>query len=160
MRKPRTLLQAQKTLLALALTCAAWPRMERTPFYVTTYVSSNLTTCPPYCNNPARLGRRDNFYLRLTAISSPPGVPSRTKCTYGLAGPVNWSIQPTLNVAGAVYTIEEAHAVAGSASSNIVMNAFSSMARFRRPAPTVLFSKGLMAATDGRSWDTSPTTQV
>lgn len=112
-------------LVLLALWALATPLRATEIVYVTTYTGSTLTACPPYCNNPLLLGGVTISTFGSTAISSPPGVPSRTKCTYGYAGEVNWSIQPPTTVAGATYRIEVAHVNVSSGTSNVIMNAFS-----------------------------------
>ncbi|HQL79764.1 MAG TPA: immunoglobulin domain-containing protein, partial [Verrucomicrobiota bacterium] len=107
------------------LTVSASPGMEGS-VYVTTYVGSVLTTCAPVCYDPLGLGCTVSTYGS-TAISGAPGVPSRTKCTYGWAGTVNWSVLPILDPAnaGGVYRIEVAHTATSSTTKDATVTAWS-----------------------------------
>ncbi len=92
--------------------------------YVTTFTGSVLTTCDPVCYDPLGTGCTVSTFGS-TAISGAPGVPTRTKCTYGWLGAVNWSITPALALenAGGVYRIEVAH-VTATCSPDVVVTAY------------------------------------
>src|SRR5215469_5858292 len=128
--------------------------------YVTSFVGTSSGTgteeCPPrFIKNPLGLtgvtisGSCGSGANGTTAISSAPGIPARLKATYGSAGTCNWSIQPTLGNAGAVYTIEIAH-TAASASADVQVTAFSSDGDVSASCTnSVVFN----AAHGGNSWN-------
>ena len=117
---PRRLALAVLALLAFGALAALPLRAETV--YVTTYTGSTLTVCPPYCNDPLALGCTISTFGS-TLVASPPGVPARTKCTYGWAGTVNWSIKPPTTVDGGIYRIDYAHNTSGTPDAQV--NAFS-----------------------------------
>ena len=128
--------------------------------YVTSFVGTSGGTgteeCPPrFAKNPLGLtgitisGSCGSGANGTTAISSAPGIPARLKATFGSAGTCNWSIQPTLANAGAVYTIEIAH-TAASASADVLVTAFSSDGDVSAACTnSVVFN----AAHGGNSWN-------
>lgn len=81
--------------------------------YVTSFTAGGINTCPPVC----RLGGTISTFGS-TEITTAPGVPTRSRTQYGVSGTPVWSIQPTLNVAGAVYKIETAHNSGTAASTS------------------------------------------
>lgn len=93
--------------------------------YVTSYLGSVRTLCDPVCYDPLGTGCTISM-SGSTAISSAPGLPTRTRTTYGWLGEVNWSITPALAVenAGGVYRIEIAHATA-TESPDVLVTAWS-----------------------------------
>lgn len=105
--------------------------------YSTAYIGTALNLCGTGpCLNPLGLTPTPAVStFGATEISTAPGVPSRSKSIYGHTNAatgtaiVNWSITPTLNVAGAVYKIETAHntdtSATRSCSTNVTVTVFS-----------------------------------
>ena len=120
------LLRAVLALLALGA-LAVLPLRAAEVKYVTTYTGSVLTTCDPYCNNPLSLPGVVISTFGSTAIASPDGVPSRTKCTYGVTntGTINWSIKPATTVDTGIYRIEIAHTATSSCTPDAQVTAYS-----------------------------------
>ena len=122
-------------LLALLglLLCTLLARADTV--YVTTYgsggvTSSTLTPCNPdagvasVCDNPLGLTGVSISTFGSTAVANPPGAPAHTKCIFGYAGTVNWSVQPqSLLAAGGTYAIYVAHSNNGT--TNALITAFS-----------------------------------
>ena len=118
-------LHPRSLCLASALAVLSAMSLRADTAYVTTYTGASVTAAPAYVPNPLGLAGVSISGSGSSSISSPPGVPSRTRCTFGFAGAVNWSIQPTLGLAGGVYTIELSHVNVGSCTSNAVFTAYS-----------------------------------
>ena len=110
-----------KTLLLLVLTvfCGLSVKAQDV-VYVSSYTGSAVSGFPPY----AFVSGTSYSAFGSTAIASPPGAPTRSKTVYGFSGDCIWKLQPTLNVAGAVYKIETAH-TAATTSTNALMTLYS-----------------------------------
>ncbi len=109
------------SVLALAVAALA-TAAQADVVYVTSYVGGTLTTCPTLCDL-APGGGFSTFGS--TALSTAPGIPARTKTVYGYNTALTWSITPTLGVAGGVYKIDVAHAIA-TGSADVLVTATSS----------------------------------
>jgi hypothetical protein len=134
------------TLLAVfALALSAASSLAQDIVYVTTYVEGTLTTCPPACY---LTGTYSTFGS--TAIASPPGVPARTRCTYGYSADFSWSIQPTLNVPGGIYKIEVAHTAATTSADALVTATV--LPEEGTLSPSCVNSPVFNAANGGNSW--------
>lgn len=127
-KSPRWAGLRHAALALLAFGTLAVMPLRADTVYVTTYTGSVLTTCDPVCYDPLALGCTVSTYGS-TAISGAPGVPTRTKCTYGWAGTVNWSVLPALAIenAGGVYRIEVAHTATSSCTPDVTVTAWSEL---------------------------------
>ena len=105
--------------IGLLASCALLSRGQDT-VYVTTFLGSTLVGNPPYATISGTITGSGS-----TEISAVPDAPARTRTRYGLANPVSWSLQPALNVPGAIYKIETSHnsgtAAATSCSTDVLV---------------------------------------
>lgn len=102
-------------LLVSGLT--AVPLQAQDIVYVTAFTGGTATGCPLICDVQ---GSYSTFGS--TELATAPGIPSRSKSTYGFSSDFSWSMKPTLNVPGGVYKIEIANPT-NNASTNVIISA-------------------------------------
>ena len=126
-------------LALIGLGCLVTPAQDIV--YLTSFTAGGVNVCPVgspgacFTLNPLELTPAPVISQSgSTEITAAPGVPTRSRTIYGLtnassSSAINWSVMPTLNVAGATYKIETAHnsgtAASTSCSTNVTVTVFS-----------------------------------